>query len=290
MLEIRIEKEQLPMIQINFAEIKQNLQQSLELYKGIIVTEETLGSCKNDQKELAGLRIKIDNYRKEKKKELSKPIEAFESQCKELIALVEEAEKPIKAGIEIFDNERRAEKKAAAMRLIAEVIEENSLNEKYAARLDVIDKYCNLTAKEGDIKDDLTNRALLLKAEQDAEAEKLEIITDTIEAVNARLSSKLSITDFTRFINSGAATKDILAEIHGKAELIYNAENKPVKEPEPIPEPIVEPIVEPIKEVAEKACYGVYRVSGTLSQLKAVSNFLKANGITYKVIDQGEVE
>ena len=53
------------------------------------------------------------------------------------------------------------------LKLIAEVITETELNEKYGSRLDVLDKYCNLTAKDSDVKADLTTRAFTLKVEQD---------------------------------------------------------------------------------------------------------------------------
>ena len=58
---------QVPIIKTNFEEVKENLIVNLERYKGIIVTDETLKDCKATQKDLAGLRAKIDKYRKETK-------------------------------------------------------------------------------------------------------------------------------------------------------------------------------------------------------------------------------
>jgi hypothetical protein len=183
-MEVKILKEQLPVIQINFDEMKIALKETLEDYKGIVVTEETLSACKTTQKELAGVRIKIDNYRKDKKKALSKPITDFENQCKELISLIEQAERPIKDGIKVFDDEKREMKRQQAVELSKEVIKEIGLNEKYASRLEILDKYCNLTAKSNEVKDDLTSRALTLKVEQDREVELIEIIKDTIASEN----------------------------------------------------------------------------------------------------------
>ena len=71
-MEVKILKEQLPVIQINFDEMKLALSETLKDYKGIVVTEETLPTCKTTQRELAGVRNKIDTYRKDKKKILSK--------------------------------------------------------------------------------------------------------------------------------------------------------------------------------------------------------------------------
>ena len=108
MEDIRIINEVMPVIEVNFEEVKKALAETLTKYENIVVTEETLSGCKATQKELAGVRTKIDTYRKDKKKALSEPIIAFENQCKELIALIEKAEQPIKDGIKVFDDKKKS--------------------------------------------------------------------------------------------------------------------------------------------------------------------------------------
>ena len=294
MEDIKIVSESLPVIQINFDEMKTALTDTLKKYNGIVVTEETLSGCKTTQKELAGVRIKIDTYRKDKKKELSKPIEAFENQCKELISLIEKAEQPIKEGIKEFDDVKREEKRKVAEELIKTVIAETELNEKYGIRLDVLDKYCNLTAKDSEVRSDLETRAMTLRVEQDREAELIEIIKDTIEAENQRITAKLNFDDFRRLIDRGMQTKDILAEVKARAESIYRAENPPKIEAaetikELVPEPIKEPTTEPIIIADESIYFAAYRVTGSIEQLRSVSEFLKMKNVTYKVVEQGEI-
>jgi len=297
MEDIKIIEEQLPVIRINFEVIKSELTETLKIYQNIVVTEETLPGCKQTQKELAGIRIKLDTYRKDKKKELSKPIEAFENQCKELISLIEQAESPIKDGIKVFDDAKREEKRLVAVKLISVVIEEIGLNEKYGSRLDVSEKYCNLTAKESEVKSDLEARAMALKVEQDREAELMEIIQDSIDTENKRIESKLKFSDFQRMIERGIPTKDILAEVKASADRIFRAEH-PEPKPEPVQEAIaeihvVEPKIEPVSvptvEANESIYYAIYRVTGNAKTLMSVSQFLKDNGVTYSVTDQGEL-
>lgn len=295
-LDIKIEEEALPVIRINFDKIKAALLATLENYRGIVVTESTLSGCKSTQKELASLRIKIDNYRKDKKKELSKPIEFFENQCKELIALIEQAEQPIKEGIKSFDDLERAEKRVTAENLIREVVEKTGLKSKYGAQLTVIDKYCNLTAKESDIRADLESRALALLSEQNREEELTDIIKDSIETANLRINTKMKLEDFQRLIDRNVPTKDILAEVTARAESIYQAEH-PAPKPEPVP--VAEPAVvsnTPLVDILPVASletppqrYAVYRITGSAQQLLNVSKFLKDNGITYEVTEQDEV-
>jgi hypothetical protein len=288
-MEVKILKEQLPVIQINFEEMKNALSETLAYYEGIVVAEDNLGECKEAQKELAGVRVKIDNYRKDKKKELSKPIIEFENQCKELIKLVEIVEKPIKDGIKIFDNKRREEKKLIAERIIKEVLAEYELNEKYAARLTIDERYCNLSIKEIEVKNDVEAKAMALKVEQNSEEELIEIIKDVIDSENERINRKIKFDDFQRYIDRGMSAKEVIAEIRLAANRIYEAENP---KQEPVIEPIIEPTIQPaINEIEpiEQMYYASYKITGTHGQLLAVSKFLKNNKIEYEVTDQGEL-
>ena len=98
MLDIKLEK-QLPVVQMNFEEVKASLIAGAEKYRGIVVTEESLKDCKVMQKELSKTKNSLDTYRKGIKKEMLIPVTAFENQCKELIGLVAEVESPIKDAI-----------------------------------------------------------------------------------------------------------------------------------------------------------------------------------------------
>jgi len=288
-MEVKILKEQLPVIQINFEEMKNALLEILAYYEGIVVAEDNLGECKEAQKELAGVRVKIDNYRKDKKKELSKPIIEFENQCKELIKLVENVEKPIKDGIKIFDNKRREEKKLIAERIIKEISAEYELNEKYAARLTIDERYCNLSIKEIEVRNDVEARAMALKVEQNSEEELIEIIKDVIDSENERINRKIKFDDFQRYIDRGMSAKEVIAEIRLAANRIYEAEN-PKQEPviEPIIEPTIQPVINEIEPI-EQIYYASYKITGTHGQLLAVSKFLKNNKIKYEVTEQGEL-
>lgn len=302
-LEFKVKKEVLPVIKINFKEMKAALQDTLSEYQGIVVTEQSLSTCKAKQKDLASLRVKIDNYRKDKKKDLSKPITEFENQCKELIGLIEQAEKPIKAGIKVFDDQKRDLKRNQAIELAKEVAVEYELNEKYADRLEILDKYCNLTAKSNEVKEDLISKAMTLKVEQDREDELIDIIKDVIDSENERINRKMKFEDFKRYIDRGMSAKEVIAEIKLSASRIYEAENPPIPEPIPepniVPEPIQKPIQNPVKEPVyepifapiqeEPTYYAIYRIVGKHEQLLSVSKFLKDNGINYTVTEDGEI-
>ena len=229
MIDIKLEK-QLPVVQINFEEVKASLIAGSEKYKNLVVTEDGLKDCKTMQKELSSTRIKLDNYRKEVKKEMTKPITKFEDECKTLIALVTEVESPLKAGIEIFNQKARDEKKEIAIKIISEFITENKLEYKFSRELTVIDKYMNLTAKESEVSDDVSKRGFLLLQQQKTEIETLQIMNDTIVNLNKNIDAKLSIEDFQSLIDTNTSPVKIMAEINSRAERIKVNEIKAIED------------------------------------------------------------
>lgn len=284
----------LPVITIDFEGLKQKLTQAVDEYRNLVVTQEQLSLCKEKQRELAGLRNKIDSYRKDIKTEMSKPIVEFEDKCKQLIKIVQDAESALKEGIKVFDDKKREEKKKIAEQFIAAAIEQHSLEEKYACQLTVLDKYMNLTAKASDVREDIEQRAFLLLSEQNKEREMLEIIQDTIENANKTIKTPMSIADFQRLIDRGLSPKDIIAEINLRAEQIREAENPPA-EPEEPQEEFNQPSPEPERAytTALKESVPIYfvelRVVETREGIGKLSELLKSNGFKYTVLNKGKI-
>lgn len=303
MIDFEIQNEVLPVIAINFNEMKKALAETMEQYTGIIVTEESLSACKAEQKSLAGIRTKIDNYRKDKKKELSKPITDFENQCKELIALVEKAEKPIKEGIAVFDDKKKEEKRQKALELIKETVEAHQLKGKFADKLTVLDKYINLTASVKSVKEDIEQRAFYLVEEQAKEEETIQIIKTTIENVNKSIKTPVKYEDFESLVESGYPIPKIIERINSMAEKIRLAENPPKAEPKeeghsshmPIgesPQP-TQPIQQQtsLLDTGEvKKYYVTFKIVGSITQTAALGEFLRRNNYEYEVLGKGAVK
>jgi hypothetical protein len=297
-LNLNITEQQLPVITFNFEEMKEALKVRLSEYSGLVVTDENLSICKAQQKDLAGMRIKIDTYRKDTKKEMSKPIDEFEDKCKQLIRLVEDAEKPLKEGIQVFDDKKRDEKRKIAEQIIQAIVEEKGLEEKYAKRLTVLDKYTLLGAKASEVREDVEQRAFILLGEQNKEKEMQEIIQDTIDNANKNIKAQMKIEDFQRLIDRGMSPKDVIGEINARAEQIRLAENPP-PEPEPTPEttPAPEPNRNqppPEQETGPGKDENIYfvelRIVETREGIGKLSELLKSNGIVYTVLRKSKVE
>jgi hypothetical protein len=274
----------LPTITINYDQLRAALEADLVKYRGVVVTEETLQDCKAARKDLAGMRAKIDAHRKEEKRRLSEPVAAFEGLCKELCELVKSVEAPLQEGIDVFDGRRREEKRAVAESVVREVASEMGLREEYAARLDVLDSYCNLTAKRGDVKSDAWLRATALKERQDADDERLEIVSDAITRLNERTKGDIDPKGAQRLIDAGTATKDILAVLEGQSQAMWNAEHMEEPEPEPAPE---EARISPLKRDPEPEVFVKAEISGGLREVQSVLDFMKTRGVRYKILEKG---
>lgn len=295
-MDIQVNK-QLPVITINFEEVKANLIANTEKYKGLVVTEDSLKDCKATQKDLAGLRNKIDSYRKDIKKEMEKPIKDFEGQCKELISLIEEVEKPIKLGIAEFDNKRREEKRNKALEIIKEAIENHGLEEKYSSQLTVLDKYLNLSASAKSVVEDIEQRAAALKQQQNSDKAKAEMlkatIETTLEAVNRTIKTPLEYKNFERYIECGWDIARIVKEINNQADLIRKAEQPQEQPKQEIELPAdSKPKAPEVKEVKEdeQLFFVDVHVEHGFEQIQALSKFLKDNGFKYEVHSKGKVK
>lgn len=277
----------------NFDEVKNALSEQLREYENLVVTEGTLSGAKTAQKELAGLRNDIEAKRKEVKKAYTKPLDEFERKCKELVALVEQVEAPIKEGIKVFDDARREEKRKTAEELIKIVVAEAELEEKFAKRLDVTDRYLNLTITPLEVRTDLEARATALMVEQRTEHERIDILENVIRTGNQRIKAKISLDTFKWDIENGVPTGTVISKINAMIESIYQSENAPKPEPkeepkeEPNPEPKEEPKAEPVKDTSFYEA--TLKITGSREELISVSNFLKTNGIRYEVVNQHRI-
>lgn len=300
MKEMQINK-QLPVITMNFEEVKGSLQETMKKYEGIVVTEDRLKDCKATQKSLAGLRNNIDVYRKAVKKEMEAPIKEFEGKCKELISLISDVEKPIKEGIKIYDDKRKEEKKQKVLEIINAAIKDFELEKEFADKLDLKDSYLKLTGSIKSIKEDVEMRATMLKREQEDKNTRIKMleisVKNEIDRVNEKIKTKLDYEKFKVYVLKDYPLERILAEINKQSDIILKAENntkqeiKEEKETIKMPLEISNKVVEePKKEVKEDKFFVDVYVEHNFDMIQVLSNFLKDNGYKYKVHKKGKVK
>lgn len=298
---------QLPVIKTNFEEVKESLKRNLEKYENTIVTEDNLKDCKAMQKELAGLRNQVESKRKEVKRVLEAPIKEHDKETKELIAIIEEVEKPIKAGIAVLDSKRKEEKRKFADVKIFEICQKLNLEKKYADQLTVLDKYLNLSASAKSVVEDIEQRAEVLKQQQNMDKVRAEMVKANIESaletVNLTLKTPLEYKDFEKYLALGWDGPRIVREINERAAQIRQAEKaaeematkrieeEKQKEEVQIPMDLKPKAPEVPKEVKEDEprLYVELYVEHNLEEMKILSKYLKDKGYKYIVHEQGKV-
>jgi len=267
MKDLQVIEKKMPVIEINFEELKAELIEKTEHYKNLVVTEDTIPEAKETQKSLAGLRVKLDNERKEVKKIFSAPIVEFENQVKKLIDIIAEAEKPIKDGLDFYEQKRIEEKKELIHQIKNEIL--GKLPKKYQDMIETPANFTNKTISEKAIKDHFYIQSLTALKKMSDDEKKERQILDYIDKVNEELNLQIEIKrDMFRFDDESdivmcfgdierTAKNQKRVEDEYKRKLEEQKEPEPEPEPKPKPEKEInpEPEPEPEKEInAESEC------------------------------------
>lgn len=213
-------------LEFNFEELKNQLNEKLDNYRDLVVTEENEKEMSKEKANLNKLITAIEDYRKNQKKEMAKPITEFESKCKELSDLVLEVTNPLKEQLDNFENIRKKERENRVNELIKNTIEKFELNNKYASLLNIKDTYLNKTQKENKTIEDLELRASLLKQSQEneialekAKNEKMDLIQKEIEKNNKKYAVSLKLSKFNYLLNEELCNIPTLIETQAIEEL-----------------------------------------------------------------------
>ncbi len=114
--------QQAGIINTNFDKLKQQLEKELEPYKNLTVSEDEIAIAKGDLAYLRKQRTEIENRRKEVKKIYSEPLVTFETSCKELTGVFDEAIKNISDQLDLFEQDRIAHKRERITKIYEEQV------------------------------------------------------------------------------------------------------------------------------------------------------------------------
>lgn len=111
-------------LEFNFEDLKKALAERMELYRGLVVTEDGIKAAKQDQADLNKLREAIEAKRKEVKKACMAPYTEFEGRVKELVQLVDAPIAAINGQLKEYEEKRRADKRAEIAAIYEETVGE----------------------------------------------------------------------------------------------------------------------------------------------------------------------
>lgn len=108
----------------NKAELEENVRSIVAAYQGLVYTEDTVSDAKNDRAALRKLLNEIEDRRKLVKKKCMEPYEVFESDLKDVTALIKEQISIIDGQVKEYENSVKEEKKSRLQDVYAEAIGE----------------------------------------------------------------------------------------------------------------------------------------------------------------------
>ena len=285
-------------VSFNYQEITNHLDSVLAKYRGLVFTDSTIAECKKTIAELRKGQKSLDEFRISTKKQLTASVTDFEKECKTLHSKFEEVIKPLSEQQDQFELDRREKKRVEIQSTIDALVTEKELNEKFAARLVILEEYFNKGKAIKAIKTELFTLASSLKVQQDKEAQDEDLIKTKVELANAQyqltnalrpgaysmLLSYKSIAEIESLIISDAQEVQELEK--EKAEVLAAKDvATPKVEDVRIPQTFTAPESMPMTSpVVSEEITTLYQITGTKEQLLALQGYLDANDLTWDIM------
>jgi len=131
-----------------------------EQYKGLIVTAENLKDSEADKSELARIRIRLEQFRKEQKAILEGPIKTFDAEVKEVQAVLTAVETPLTEQLKKYEDIRRCEQTGKISQWIAGA--STTLRKSFADQIKIEEAWTNKTATKAGVMKEIEARVAVL--------------------------------------------------------------------------------------------------------------------------------
>lgn len=264
-------------IKFNYEELKGGLQENLKKYQNLVYTSANIKEAKDDRATLNALKKSLNDEKIRIKKEFEVPYKDFEDKIKELIELVDQPASEIDKQVKVFEEAEKAKKRETIETIYKENIGSYAdlipLQQIYDSRWE------NKTYKETDITKEIQDIAK--KADSDIKV---------IEELKSEFEFQIKDTYF-RSLDLGQALVE-KTRLEKQKELLSKP-TEPAVEPVTANDDAIDAIAYAVNEAVEKAVDEyveekpeetisvVFRVNCTPEQLKALGEYMRANGIEY---------
>lgn len=196
----------LRVIKWNKEELEAAVRQKIASYENVVYTEDNLKQAKADRAELNKLTKAIEERRKMVKKIINEPYDIFESELKEILALIQKPVKIIDKQVKAFEDQQKEEKKKSIQAVYDEVI--GDLAEVLPFDRVFDSRYLNQTYK-----------LITAQADVKAKIEKVRTDLETIDSLESKY--KLNAKDVyikTLDLSKALAENKRLSDLEEKLE------------------------------------------------------------------------
>ena len=278
----------------NNAELAKYLEEKLEKYNGLVVTEDNLKEMKSVLKEIVSIRTKLTRFGADKKRELKIPYNTFTAELEQVLAVVSRVENPIANQIGEFEQQEMLKRKDTVLKMIEDKAQSLGIREEYKNRVMPNPKWWeNKTAKMSDVAlsvEEMLKGVLEQQQNDDdlkrMQAEKVEMIKMKIDLFNQNyaLDTPIQYEEIQHRVNNvpfGELDSVIATEFEKRLEIELKA--KAPQEPvERVEEQDTTLEVTPVVDETETVTYVVKNINAR--QRKAINDLLIKLGVEWSEI------
>ncbi|WP_165078856.1 MULTISPECIES: DUF1351 domain-containing protein [unclassified Desulfovibrio] len=221
-----------PAISFNYAGLEEQAKALMSKYEGLIVSEDQVKGIKKEMAEINALKIRLDNARKEAKRQIEAPVKEFEAQVKKICAIFDRTYAALGAQVKAFTEKEREEKRGKVQPIIDEELQAASARVApfpIPIQESWLNKSTTLKAVREAVRDIIEQRiqseAARKQAEQ-ARTERASAIEQAVKAANAEYGTALTVAQFMSQGNLNLETPltDVTMGIMQAAQAAANAQ------------------------------------------------------------------
>ena len=278
----------------NNAELAKYLEEKLEKYNGLVVTEDNLKEMKSVLKEIVSIRTKLTRFGTDKKRELKIPYNTFTAELEQVLAVVSRVENPIANQINEFEQQEMLKRRDTVIAMMNDKVQALGIRDEYKIRIVPNHKWWeNKTAKMSDVAlaiDEMVKGVLEQQQNDDdlkrMQVEKVEMIKMKIDLFNQNyaLDTPIQYEEIKHRVDNvpfGELDSVIAAEFEKRLEIELKA-----KAPqEPVERVVEQDAVLEVTPVVEETATVTYVVKNINSrQRKAITDTLIRLGVEWSEI------
>lgn len=279
MQEIEIKVNQVPAeISFNHEEIKAALEEEMQAYRELEVTEDNLPECKKYIATLRKMAKALDGKRKESKEAYMLPYMGFEQKAKELLAIIQQPIDLLDKQVKLYEERQKEEKKQKAQEYFEKATEGTKLRFEDVFRKEWLNVTTSFKVIRADIDVSVSNYrsdiAAIHAVKSEIEEKALEIyhqsgrLADAIQAINDYEEQKKRILEAEERRRKEAEEIAFVDEPEKEAFVDFPGDDEP--------EEYDSELAFPGAELTETF---VYRVTATLEQHHEIMEYLKRHSV-----------
>ena len=278
----------------NNAELAKYLEEKLEKYNGLVVTEDNLKEMKSVLKEIVSIRTKLTRFGADKKRELKIPYNTFTAELEQVLAVVSRVENPIANQIGEFEQQEMLKRKETVLKMIEDKAQSLGIREEYKNRVMPNPKWWeNKTAKMSDVALSIEEmlKGVFEQQQNDddlkrMQAEKIEMIKMKIDLFNQNyaLDTPIQYEEIQHCVNN-VPFSELDGVIAAEFEKRLEIELKAKAPQEPVEATVEQDETLELTQVFEEVATVTYVVKNiNARQRKAINDLLIKLGVEWSEI------